>query len=189
MGFDGRLQWRRYDPFKLRAKPQKRKKCMFYRDLEERPVVREISAPHPKFAIRPFLVRRTIFEQAFSACGFGPRSSTPASDLRRLKRRPRDDDANSGLRGDSSKALAIGGEFGARSCLPPARSRDASFGMLIALMMASQRRLRFAGLFWPCWAGTQGHKHRPPCGALGAVVAMPMARTSLSPTGPGQRAG
>jgi hypothetical protein len=31
--------------------------------------------------------------------------------------------------------------------LARARSRGASFGMLIALLIASQRRLRFAGLF------------------------------------------
>jgi hypothetical protein len=86
IGLEGRLQWRRHQLFKLRAKPpaaQKRELCQFITHA-----ARQIIAPrrnrysHSKFAIRSNVVRRTKFEQAekpgpyassvaFAIIGFG----------------------------------------------------------------------------------------------------------------------
>src|ERR1700733_11294851 len=49
----------------------------------------------------------------------------------------------------------------------------ASVGTSIAFIIGSQRRLRFAGLFWPCLAKTQGQAQPLTSRKLGAVVAMP----------------
>jgi hypothetical protein len=63
IGFEGRLQWRQYKPFKLRAKPLQRKKTKYYKTLATDRLCRPDPGPHPKFAIRSFVVRRTINEQ------------------------------------------------------------------------------------------------------------------------------
>src|SRR5882757_10071723 len=59
IGFEGRLQWRRQKLYKLRAKPLRCKKSMNYKQLDDPPEGVPYPAPHPKFAIRSFLVRRT----------------------------------------------------------------------------------------------------------------------------------
>src|SRR5258706_11940495 len=64
IGFDGRLQWRRHKLFKLRAKLPQRKKAISYRRLHIGSRSDRNCNPHPKFAIRSFLVRRTRNEQA-----------------------------------------------------------------------------------------------------------------------------
>ena len=64
VGFDGRLQWRRHQLFKLRAKPSRRKNAISYRELGVCSWSDPKRNPHPKFAIRSFLVRRTRNEQA-----------------------------------------------------------------------------------------------------------------------------
>jgi hypothetical protein len=69
IGFEGRLQWRRQKLFKLHAKPKQRKKSMNYKWLDDPPDGVPHPAPHPKFAIRSFLVRRTKNEQGVVALG------------------------------------------------------------------------------------------------------------------------
>src|SRR5258708_33884241 len=64
IGFDGRLQWRRHGLFKLHAMLPQCKKGMNYRGLVVWPRSDPKRNPHPKFAIRSFLVRRTRNEQA-----------------------------------------------------------------------------------------------------------------------------
>jgi hypothetical protein len=64
IGFDGRLQWRRHELFKLRAKLPRRKNAINYRGLGVWSRSNPKRNPHPKFAIRSFLVRRTRNEQA-----------------------------------------------------------------------------------------------------------------------------
>src|SRR6266446_1849184 len=64
IGFDGRLQWRRHKLFKLRAKRPRRKKAISYKGLRVGSRRDPNCNPHPKFAIRSFLVRRTRNEQA-----------------------------------------------------------------------------------------------------------------------------
>src|SRR6266705_72805 len=63
IGFEGRLQWRRQTLFKLHAKPPKRKKYINCNLLGVTTDGVPYPAPHPKFAIRSFLVRRTRNEQ------------------------------------------------------------------------------------------------------------------------------
>jgi hypothetical protein len=63
IGFEGRLQWRQHKPFKLRAKPPKRKKTIIQRWLRVMSQAGPNLAAHPKFAIRSFFVRRTRNEQ------------------------------------------------------------------------------------------------------------------------------
>jgi hypothetical protein len=67
IGFGGRLQWRRQPSFKLRAKPVQHEKNMNHKDLALRPRNETNRGPHPKFAIRSMLVRRTIIEQEFAS--------------------------------------------------------------------------------------------------------------------------
>ena len=88
IGFEGRLQWRRQILFKLHAKPPHRKKYRIYKKLGVSPRSLPNRGPHPKFAIRSFLVRRTKNEHApewmlsgvpvptVSGCGAAP---SPAS--------------------------------------------------------------------------------------------------------------
>src|SRR5258708_30785766 len=64
IGFDGRLQWRRHGLFKLHAMLPQCKKGMNYRGLVVWPRSNPKRNPHPKFAIRSFLGRRTRNEQA-----------------------------------------------------------------------------------------------------------------------------
>jgi hypothetical protein len=66
IGFEGRLQWRRHKLFKLRARPVQCEKIMNYNMLLMRRVSRAASKPHPKFAIRSILVRRTKNEQSLT---------------------------------------------------------------------------------------------------------------------------
>src|SRR6266851_2431311 len=69
IGFEGRLQWRQQTPFKLHAKLLRRKKSINYKRLDVPPDGVPYPAPHPKFAIRSFLVRRTRNEQGVVALG------------------------------------------------------------------------------------------------------------------------
>src|SRR6266436_8770641 len=69
MSFEGRLQWRRQTLFKLHAKPPQCKKSINYKRLGVPPDGLPYPAPHPKFAIRSFLVRRTRNEQGVVALG------------------------------------------------------------------------------------------------------------------------
>jgi hypothetical protein len=64
IGFEGRHQWRRHKLFKLRAKLPQCEKYIFYKRLGVRLRGRRDPRPHPKFAIRLFLVRRTTNKQA-----------------------------------------------------------------------------------------------------------------------------
>jgi hypothetical protein len=64
IGFDGRLQWRRHKLFKLRAKLPRCKNDISYRRLGVLAHNDLNGDPHPKFAIRSILVRRTTNEQA-----------------------------------------------------------------------------------------------------------------------------
>jgi hypothetical protein len=64
IGFEGRLQWRQQTSFKLRANLIKCKKYIFYKTLDVRAASGGNHRPLPKFAIRLFFVRRTIYEQA-----------------------------------------------------------------------------------------------------------------------------
>jgi hypothetical protein len=68
IGFEGRHQWRQHQLFKLRAKPSRREKSIKYKDLLVTPVGATWLTPHPKFAIRSILVRRTRIEQAMENC-------------------------------------------------------------------------------------------------------------------------
>jgi hypothetical protein len=63
IGFEGRLQWRRQKLFKLHAKPSHRKKNIRHKGLGIASGSSPNLRPHPKFAIRSFLVRRTKNEQ------------------------------------------------------------------------------------------------------------------------------
>jgi hypothetical protein len=63
IGFEGRLQWRRHQLFKLRAKPLQRKNRFSYNGLMAPPEWLAERRAHPKFAIRSFFVRRTKNEQ------------------------------------------------------------------------------------------------------------------------------
>jgi hypothetical protein len=66
IGFDGRLQWRQHELFKLRAKLPRRKKDTVCNELGVLPRNRRDIVAPPKFAIRSNLVRRTRIEQASS---------------------------------------------------------------------------------------------------------------------------
>jgi hypothetical protein len=63
IAFEGRLQWRQHKLFKLRARRVQCEKTMIYRELPHRRAERATDEPHPNFAIRSFLVRRTRNEQ------------------------------------------------------------------------------------------------------------------------------
>jgi hypothetical protein len=63
IGFEGRLQWRRHKLFKLRAKRVQCENAMIYKKLADRRAAPATGEPHPKFAIRSILVRRTKIEQ------------------------------------------------------------------------------------------------------------------------------
>jgi hypothetical protein len=63
-GLEGRHQWRQHKLFKLRAKLLQRKKYLWYNQLGGAPKSGRERRTHPKFAIRLFLVRRTINKQS-----------------------------------------------------------------------------------------------------------------------------
>jgi hypothetical protein len=63
IGFDGRQRWRQHRPFKLCAKPAHRKIVNYFNSLFEMPGFADNGPPHLKFAIRSFLVHRTITMQ------------------------------------------------------------------------------------------------------------------------------
>jgi hypothetical protein len=63
IGFEGRLQWRQHELFKLRAKPLQCKIYLSYNGLVAAPELLAERPAHPKFAIRSFFVRRTKNEQ------------------------------------------------------------------------------------------------------------------------------
>jgi hypothetical protein len=67
IGFDGRLQWRQQELFKLRAKLPQCKKNMIRNELGVSPRNRRKDVAHPKFATRSFFVRRTRNEHAILA--------------------------------------------------------------------------------------------------------------------------
>jgi hypothetical protein len=63
IGFEGRLQWRRHELFKLRAKPLQCENYLNYNNLVTPPELLAERRAHRKFAIRSFFVRRTKNEQ------------------------------------------------------------------------------------------------------------------------------
>jgi hypothetical protein len=63
IGFDGRLRWRQHKLFKLRAKLLRRKNRLDGKRLALRAIKRPQRSPHPKFAVRSNVVRRTIIVQ------------------------------------------------------------------------------------------------------------------------------
>ena len=63
IGLEGRHQWRQHKLFKLRARRVQCENTINYRVLLKRLVWRADSKPHPKFAIRSILVRRTRIER------------------------------------------------------------------------------------------------------------------------------
>src|SRR4051812_48052057 len=63
IGLKGRHQWRRHKLFKLRAKPLQLENVMFFSWLRRSRGAEPNWTPHPKFAIRSILVRRTKVEQ------------------------------------------------------------------------------------------------------------------------------
>jgi hypothetical protein len=67
IGFEGRLQWRQHELFKLRAKLPQRKKSWDYKRLGILSHSARERFPHAKFAIRSFLVRRTRNEHGARA--------------------------------------------------------------------------------------------------------------------------
>jgi hypothetical protein len=64
IGLEGRLQWRQHKLFKLRARLVQCENIMNYNMLDRRGVTRATGEPHPKFAIRSILVRRTRNKQS-----------------------------------------------------------------------------------------------------------------------------
>src|SRR6202048_3938892 len=79
IGFEGRLQWRRHQLFKLRAKPPQRKNYLNYNNLVMSPELWAERQAHPKFAIRSFFVRRTKNEQLQEQGCFRRPRSPPSS--------------------------------------------------------------------------------------------------------------
>ena len=80
IGFDRRRRWRRHQLFKLRAKLPQSKIDNHFNGLFEIPGFAGERLPHLKFAIRSFLVRRTISmqphgltENAFAGSGISAR--------------------------------------------------------------------------------------------------------------------
>src|SRR5260370_2605096 len=63
IGFEGRLQWRQLELFKLRAKPLQCKNYLNYNGLVTRSNLLAEHWAHLKCAVRSFLVRRTKNEQ------------------------------------------------------------------------------------------------------------------------------